>query len=181
MKKRPFDAKVPLDDPKQELFCVIFTSNTLPKFWGNGQNSYEFAYGYTDKIDAVEDEIRELNKILLLPKKKRKKTIAQIVREVEDKNEQIRKMHQTCRSASSRLLTNVHIKERNGHFLDTLSVNLIVDRELTYLIQQREDNGAKMNAIEHYNKREQRIREKIEIKHDFEPIKTIRMTTPPKK
>lgn len=170
-KDENYDGSTPLPDPKQELFCDIFTTNTLPRFWANGQHSYEFAYGYTDRIQKVEDEIDEIRKLTLQPKSKRKgKSLAGLMREIEAKKEEIKKMNNTCRACAPVLLARPSIKKRCGYLLDKLATHLIVDRELTYLIQQRDDNTVKMSAIAHHDKREQRIRERIDIKHEFEPI-----------
>lgn len=170
--KGDYDGTKPLSDPKHELFSVLFTTNTLPHYWGHGQHCYTFAYGFTQKIEKVEDEIDELAKKLAVPRSKRKgkETDADIERKIKVKHNEIKKMERTCRSCAPRLLASADIKLRCGFLLDTLAINLIVDRELTYLIQQREDNAAKMDAIQHYDKKMQRIREKVDIKHEFEPI-----------
>lgn len=62
--------------------------------------------------------------------------------------------------------------------MDQLASHTIVDRELLYTIQQRDDLDVKMRAIEHHDKRVGRIREKIDIKHNFEPIDTIQYVDP---
>lgn len=181
-KDENYDGTTPLPDPRQELFCDIFTTNTMPRFWGNGQHSYEFAYGYTDRIQKVDEEINDLAKLMAESKSKRKgKTLAGIKREIEAKREEIKKMQNTCRSSSPRLLANPSIKRRCGALLDKLASHLIVDRELTYLIQQRDDNNVKMAAIAHHDKREQRIRERVDIKHEFEPVTVVKILTPVEK
>lgn len=169
MAKRPhrqpkgeYKGDTPLPDPKHELFCELFTTNTLPHFWGHGQNCYAFAYGYTKKID-------EAKALLVGPAKSRKGKSKPLV-ELE-----IKRMEAVCKQSASRLLTYVYIKRRCDHLLDNLASHLIVDRELLYTIQQRRDLSSKVRAIEHHDKREQRIREKIDIKHEFEPVKTIYM------
>lgn len=160
-----YDGKTPLDHPEQELFCILYTTNTLPVFWGNGQNSYAFAYGYDKKIDDI--------KALLNGPAKNRKGKSKIFL-----SDQIQKHHNTCRVSAVRLLTNVNAKRRCGYLLDQLGTNLIVDRELVYVMQQREDLDVKMRAIEHHDKREQRIREKVDIKHAFEPIEGINYVVP---
>lgn len=163
--KAVYDGSVPLDDPKQEFFCELFTTNTLPAFWGIGGKCYEFAYGYTDRIVELERQIAGTKK----DRKGKSKVDCQ--REID-------KIDATCRACASRLLTNANVKRRNGHLLDTLATNTIVDRELVYLIQQRQDNEMKFAAIQHHDKRTERIREKIDLKHQFEPINGINYTAP---
>lgn len=166
-----YDGTTPLPDPKQELFCTIFTTNTLPNFWGHGQHSYSFAYGHDQRVEEIQDQIDKLVNLTAKPKKERKgKAIAQIEREINNLQNNIISINRSCRAAAPRLLATVSIKARCGHLLDQLAIHQIVDRELVYLIQQREDNHAKMAAIQHHDRREQRIREKLDIKHEVEPI-----------
>lgn len=163
-----YDGSTPLAEPKQEFFCELFTTNTLPAFWGNGGYAYEFAYGHTERITKLEAGINGTKKM------REGKTKVDCEREITQ-------IHATCRSAASRLLTNYNIKLRVGHLLDSLALHTIVDRELIYLIQQREDNAVKMSAIAHHDKRTQRIRERVDIKHKFEPIEGFTYVMPEKK
>lgn len=156
-KKVDYDGSTPLSHPEQEFFCELFTTNTLPTFWGKGGACYEFAYGHADKIAKLREGIEGIKKMRGGKSK------------VECEREIVR-ISNICRSAASRLLTQPHIKLRNGYLLDQLATNTIVDRELVYLIQQREDSDVKMQAIQHHDKRMQRIREKVDFKHEFEPI-----------
>lgn len=156
-KKGDYDGSTPLSDPMQEFFCELFTTNTLPTFWGRGGACYEFAYGHADKIAKLKEGIDGTKKMRGGKSK------------VECEREIVR-ISNICRSSASRLLTQPKIKLRNGFLLDQLATNTIVDRELVYLIQQREDSDVKMQAIQHHDKRMQRIREKVDIKHNFEPI-----------
>lgn len=174
-----YNGKTPLPDPKQEFFCVLFTTNTLPGFWGNGQNSYEFAYGHNERIEKIEDEIDALMRLIVGPKSKRKgKSMAQLKREIDEKKLQIAKIHKVCRASAPRLLAQVSIKLRCGHLLDNLATHTIVDRELVYVIQQRENMDVKMRAIEHHDKREQRIRDKVDLVHQFETIESFTYVKP---
>ncbi len=174
-----YDGSTPLDDVRAELFCEIYTTNTLRRYWAHGEHSYEFAYGYTDKLEKIDDEIDSLKKIKLLPKSKRKgKSLAQIDRLIEDQLGQAKKIRRVCASLASRLLTKASIRARCNNNLDNLATHIIVDRELTYLIQQRDNPQVKHAAISHYDKREQRIREKVDIKHEFEPVKRLTMKQP---
>lgn len=154
-----YDGSTPLKDSKQEFFCELFTTNTLPAFWGNGGKCYEFAYSFTERINELEEQIGRTE---VKTKKGQLK--------VKECRSKIAKIENTVRACASRLLTNDNIKLRNGYLLDQLATNTIVDRELVYLIQQRDDAEVKMAAIQHHDKRTQRIREKVDIKHEFEPI-----------
>lgn len=162
-----YDGSTPLSHPEQEFFCILFTSNTLPYFWGHGHHCYSFAYGHDKRIEDLNDKLHELN---LKTKKGRKDS-----KEIQG---QIESIHRSCRASAPRLLVNVSVKKRCGFLMDQLASHTIVDRELLYTIQQRDDLDVKMRAIEHHDKRVGRIREKIDIKHNFEPIDTIQYVDP---
>lgn len=163
--KPPYDGSTPLDDSKQEFFCELFTTNTLPNFWGNGGNSYSFAYGHAERITELRMGINGT-------KKDRKgKSKVECEREIA-------RIENTVRACASRLLTSAKVKLRNGYLLDQLATNTIVDRELVYMIQQRDNFEVKMEAIQHHDKRMQRIREKVDVKHEFEPIAGFKYLVP---
>ncbi len=168
-RKQPadYDGKIPLEDPKQDLFCSIYTTNTLPNFWGNGQNSYEFAYGHSERIRALDELIAD-------PKKRKKQTLKSL-------EKQIKNIKHVCAVSAAQLLIRPDIKKRCDFLLDSLAAHNIVDRELLYVIQQRKNLEAKVSAIQHHDKREARIREKIDMDVHFDPIKAIRILSPAKK
>lgn len=171
-----YDGSTPLPEPKEELFCSLFNTNSLTHFWANGQNSYEFAYGYTERIEKLEDKIETAQELAVLPKKQRKgKSIAGLEREIKALKESIRKMRRDCARAANRVLMRPHVKLRSGFMLNALAKDLIVDQELSYLIQQRENLQVKQGAIAHYDKKMQRITDRLDVKHHFDPVKAIRM------
>lgn len=167
-KSKDYDGSTMLENTKHELFCKIYSTNTLPKFWGNGQNSYEFAFGHTKRIETLE------HLATLPPQKRKRKTLASIATE-------IRNIRAVCAASAARLLISENIKARCNWLLDQLGAYNIVDRELLYTIQQRKNLEAKVSAITHHDKREQRIRDKVDIQHTFEPIKVINITAPSQK
>lgn len=166
--KKEYDGKTPLPDVKQELFCELFSTNTLPAFWGNGQNCYSFAYGHYKRIDALV--------ALITGPARTHRGKSKPALEAEKK-----KIERLCAASAARLLVHASIKLRCDHLLDKLAAHSIVDRELLYVIQQRRDLDSKVAAIKHHDQREARIRERIDIKHDFKPIKTITIIAPVEK
>lgn len=71
--------------------------------------------------------------------------------------------YNTARSNASQLLTNTNILKRINELLEMEGLNdAFVDKQLTLLISQNADFGAKTAAIREYNKLKQRITEKID-------------------
>lgn len=165
--KPDYDGKTPLPDPKQELFCVLYTSNTTPRFFGHGQFSYAFAYDYQKKID-------EIDALLVGSAKARGKKTKPML-EMEKK-----KILNVCGSSATRLLINVRISARCNFLMDSLFTDEIMDRELVYVLQQRRDLPSKMVAWTSAAKLKQRIRDKVDIKHEFAPIEGFNYVKPEK-
>lgn len=163
--KAPYDGKTSLRDPEQELFCVLWTSNQTPRYFGHGQHSYAFAYGHQKRIDEIVALIKG-------PAKDRKK------KSIKELEAEIKRIEATCRSCSTKLLIKADIKARCNFLMDQLAAHVIVDRELLYVIEQRHDLPSKVQAIRHHDQREARVREKVDVKHEFEPIKGFTYVTP---
>lgn len=79
-----------------------------------------------------------------------------------------RSKYASCRTQGYRLLTNDDILKRINELLAELVMNdTTVDMQLSFLITQMGDYGAKIQAIKEYNKLKQRITDKIEVKTDL--------------
>lgn len=162
-----YDGSIPLPDVKQELFCELYTSNMTPRFFGSGQECYAYAYGHQSRID-------EIDALLIGPARERKGHSI-----VALKAEQKRKRHISS-SAGARLLTTVDIKARCNYLMDQLFNDEIMDRELMYTLQQRHDLGSKMVAWGHAAKLRNRIRDKVDVTHEFKPIEGFTYVRPEK-
>ncbi len=163
--KPPYDGKTPLPDPKQELFCVLYTSNTTPRFFGHGQFCYAYAYDYQKKIDEIE--------ALLVGGAKDRKKKSKLDLEAEKK-----RLLATCASSGARLLISDKIKLRCNYLMDSLFTEEIMDRELVYVLQQRRDLQSKVRAWELGAKLKQRIKDKVDHTIAFEPIGKIEFVRP---
>ena len=74
-------------------------------------------------------------------------------------------LYNTARTNASILLTNPNILRRINELLETDTLNdQNVDKQLAFVVQQNSDLGAKMRAINEYNKLKQRIIDKSESK-----------------
>ena len=77
--------------------------------------------------------------------------------------------YNSVRTMASKLLTNTNILNRINELLDLNGLNdQFVDKQLTLVITQNADLGAKVAGIREYNKLKQRITDKLEVKGDFD-------------
>lgn len=70
----------------------------------------------------------------------------------------------------SRLLKRLDVCRRINEMLQLVMNDATVDNELSYVINQKEDLGAKTQAIREYNKLKQRIIEKIDHTSGGKPL-----------
>lgn len=72
--------------------------------------------------------------------------------------------YESAKTNASRLLTNVNILTRIGSLLESEGLNdAYVDKQLYFLIAQNQDFGAKLRAIQEYNRLRQRYKDKVEV------------------
>lgn len=168
-----YDGSMPLPDVKHELFCELYTSNTTPRFFGNGEKCYAFAYGYQEKIDEL--GVKMIGATVNTGRGKKKK-----LSQHSTLDRELQKMQNTCRACASRLLTGANIIARCNYLMDQLINDKIVDRELAFVIQQRYDLSSKTSAIQHFDKKRGRLIEKSESLIKFEPVTAIEFVVPTK-
>lgn len=179
VKKQPslegftYDGSTALPNLKQELFCVLYASNTTPRFFGNGKNAYAFAYGYQEKMNALEVGMIGADTRTGRAAKKKLSILSQAERS-------LKKMEHTCQTAASRLLLDDVVLTRCNYLMDQLASDKIVDRELVFVIQQRYELSSKVQAIVHYDKKKGRLVERHEDVIKFEPITSIEFVAPQK-
>lgn len=149
---------------KQELFCQFYTQNT--KLFGNATLAYAEAYGFeldeADKLDEVIEfasgevmtlrEKEDLDFKGLLPKGK--------YRTIQSST--YTSKYNSCSASSSQLLRNPKIDRRIVELLNDSLTDANIDAEITKVIKQNNDLGAKMRAIGEYNKLRQRIVDKVD-------------------
>jgi phage terminase small subunit len=81
--------------------------------------------------------------------------------------------YNTCKVNASKLLTSTNILSYIRALYSTTLNEETVDNELSFLISQNADFGAKLGAIKEFNNLKQRIIKKAEIRHPaHEKIKT---------
>lgn len=146
---------------KQELFCRLFTHNDF--LFGNATLAYASAYGY--HLETLNREPKYGP-----PNKKGIKNI------IEDSPYD--KAYNVCSVQSHHLLRNPKINERVIELLNELANDKQIDAEIMRTVKQNEDYGAKIRAIDTFNKLRNRITTKIDLStlgKEIQPITGMRI------
>ena len=86
-------------------------------------------------------------------------------KDLKDKND-----NKIARMWASRMLTNDNILSRVRELQNSFLSDEMIDKELSFVALQRNDLGAKMRAINEYNKLKQRITDKSEVELKYDPL-----------
>lgn len=129
---------------RQDLFCHFYVQNNDLR--GNATWCYAAAYNYNldaaPRDNAVWEEDAEGNKVkILVPSS-------------------YSKIENICGVEGNRLLRSPKIQDRINELYRSLLRDDVIDTELSKLINQNEDRGAKMAAIREANKLKGRIIDK---------------------
>lgn len=147
-----------LSNPKWELFAHLYTGHHNSRLFGNGTQCYSIAYGYDSRIATMQGEIEDLNS----------KGSAGYTVKVKALEAAIRRILKTCAVEAAGLLIKPSITQRCDHLLSSYISNEFADRELAYVIAQREDLTAKVAAIKEQNRVKSRVATKLEGEFVFE-------------
>jgi len=74
-----------------------------------------------------------------------------------------RKQYNSAKVLASGLLTNINILDRVNELMDIALNDIVVDKELAFIIKQKDNLSAKVQAIREYNNLKQRIIERKEV------------------
>ena len=74
-----------------------------------------------------------------------------------------RKQYDSAKVLASGLLTNINILDRVNELMDIALNDIVVDKELAFIIKQKDNLSAKVQAIREYNNLKQRIIERKEV------------------
>lgn len=166
-----YDGSTPLPDLKQEFFCELYTAS-FTTYYGHGQNSYAFSYSHQKRIDALKEKL--IGASTTVGRGKNRKPMSD-----QDRiKKNIMRIEHMCRTSATKLLIRTDIRARIDWKLDQAADDKIMDKEAMRVVQQMHNLDAKMRAIERFDKVRGRIREKIDIKHEFEPVEVITITVP---
>lgn len=161
-KKAPQKGKVNKLTPRDELFCRLYTQNS--SLFGNGTKCYAQAFDYDLESMSREavyeeggnDEDEEF------PAQRKKIQDSEYDRSCK-----------ICGVQASKLLANARINDRINELLLQMFTENMADREMSYVMLQREDLGAKMAATREFNKLKGRIIDKSVIKHEGLSLKDL--------
>ncbi len=135
---------------KQESFCQYYARNDF--LYGNATKAYAEAYGFRLEYLSSEDiTVEILNK----------KTGLIEIKKVD--NSPYQKAYDVCNAAGARLLANVSINKRIKEIHEEMMIEAEFDSELVHTMRQREDYGAKMQAIKEFNRMKGRVTERVEV------------------
>jgi hypothetical protein len=148
----PLSGKQQLLNQSHELFCVLYTSNSTPRFFGHGQNCYAMAYGRQEDLDDIAFQLElPANRRTRKDKKSRK-----VMTEGELRADR-KKIENVCRVEASKLLKHPYVIARCRHLFNSFLKNECVDQELAFTIMQRHDLPSKIAGIREYNQMRKRI------------------------
>jgi len=134
----------------QEKFCRLYAQNNY--LFGNAVLCYAASYGYDlDSLSTeaiYKDEVDELTKVS---------------RRIKIEDSPYDKAYHVCQSSSYNLLSNTVINDRINELLREVMTEERVDAEISHVMMQKEDLGAKMRAISEFNKLKGRIVDKKQV------------------
>lgn len=149
-KKKTTPTSKALSNPMWELFCQYYVKNR--DTWHNATRAYALANKiHLDSLsrdDAVVENI-ELSVGIFQSKVVKKSTYESNL--------------DSCGASGKRLLSYAKVDERIKQLLRETLDNSIVDAEIAWMLQQREDLGPKATMIKEYNSMTGRTKTKVEL------------------
>lgn len=147
-KEAPVAGSIRLKDPKWELFAYLYCGFHNGHLFGNGTACYLEAYGYTKKITENEEKIAKALR-------DREKGFSVVVGKLE---QEIKKWKNSARASGCQLLARPSVRQRCDFLLSELCDPTVADRELTFVMVQRDNLEAKVSAIREYNRVKARVK-----------------------
>jgi len=191
--------KVDKLSPQKRLFVYFYTgSRGDTECFGNAKRSYMRAYGFWEKLIKIDDKIGEIpldDRYIYVTVEDDgdgpPRTEKQESPEYKKLQEERYRIDRVCEVQGSRLLNTKEVFEAaQDEFKRVHDTASVVDTELGFLIRQRENLPSKMAAIKEYNKKEGRVKERLDITSDDQPVGVVylpqrkqpeKISTPPLK
>lgn len=150
-KKVVVPGSVALKNKNQEQFCQFYAGIATRNFFGNATQSYLQTFGGQEQINALEEK-----KLTLDPGSET--GIGEMLK-IEAK---VASIKNSAKSAASYLLTNVDVSLRCNWLTNRFIDPEMADREMGFVIGQREDLRAKVSAYTAVAKVKNRLSNKLE-------------------
>ena len=137
------DEVIELTD-KEELFMQYYMHNSETRY----NATWAYNYAYNRGLEEIPQNIE-----VIIDKKKQ-----------TQENPEYRRVRALCSVAGSKLLVKPKINARKIQLATQNLQNNVVDSELSGVIMQNKELAPKMKAIQEYNKLNQRIVDKVDIR-----------------
>lgn len=145
-KKVKLPGEEKLKNEKHELFSYLY-SGAPGYYFGNATRCYLYAFGKEDEIAKLVEKIDATWEKGTSGDNDRRRLKGQI-----------KTMENSARSLGTRLLANVSIQNRTNFLLDRFLTDNFADREMAFVITQRDDLRSKVAAYQAVAKVKERIR-----------------------
>lgn len=161
--KKTVDKKQRELNLKRELFCQLYVNNR--ELFGNATKCYAEAYQY--ELDMLSTE--------------RPATKYKTIKEVDQETGEVMETEVACEWGKSeyelainvcavegaRLLRSDQVNAKVDELLLALSTEDVVDKELMWIMAQREELTPKLGAIKEFNAVRGRVKQKVEHRHQL--------------
>lgn len=154
---------IPLKNKNHELFCHLYSGNKFGKIFGNATLSYMNSFGF-----AIEVE-KNLEKIMVLDERKgaawkagEKEKHKALVGEIDTLGKRNSSLRKTAAANGDKLLRNTEILRRIDYLFDVYLNPDVMDREMSYVMAQRDDLISKVAAYREVAKVRGRVSNKID-------------------
>ena len=161
-KKAPEPGSVELKNKNHELFCRLYAGNKFGKLFGNATRSYKAAFAFDDEIEKNIEKLVVLEeKKSMLWKKGEREEHAKVKKEVDALYARNKSLEKSAATLGERLLRKVEILERIDFLFDQYLDPAMADREMAFVIAQRDDLMSKVSAYDKVMKVRGRINDKL--------------------
>lgn len=147
MPKQLLSGEAKIKNERQELFAVLYAGIATKHYFGNGRQCYLHAYGGEERLYEIEEKIARTFDGGKLGETERRKL----------KSEK-RSIENTATVNASRLLMNANVARRVAYLFDRYLSDDYMDREMAYVIGQRDELIPKVAAYREVAKVKERIR-----------------------
>lgn len=146
VKLQPGEAE--LKNAKHELFCMLYAGMASKKYFGNATQCYLHVYGGEEELLTIQDEIDETFE----------SGDPETINERRRLKSRKKQVEHSANVSGTRLLVNASVRKRAEWLLDQALSDSESDREMAYVIRQRDDLMSKVAAYREVAKVKERIR-----------------------